>query len=178
MEETVKKPQRIAQESVVADLKSKIDGHNFTLLTDYKGITVSEDTAFRKKLREAGADYHVARNTMIRLAVGEEKAAELEQYLHGTTAISFADDPVALAKAIIEFAKTNKSIVAKAGILDGKFVTAEDVKNLASLPAKEVLLAKVAGSMQAPMVGFAGALQGLLRNFVYCLSQIQEQKAS
>ncbi len=119
-----------------------------------------------------------SRNTMIRLAAHEEGYGALEPYLNGTTAISFGNDPVALAKVIVDFAKTNKSVKLKAGILDGKLVMPDEVKSLASLPPREVLLAQVAGGLQAPLAGFAGALQGLLRNFVYCLSQIQEQKAN
>lgn len=178
MEQAEKKPQQIAKEGIVEALRLKMHEHSFTLLSDYKGITVSQDTAFRRKLREAGIDYSVARNTMIRLAAGEEGTKELDPFLKGTTAISFGNDPVQLAKIIIDFAKTNKNVKVKAGILDGKFISAEEVKSLSALPSREVLLSQVVGGMQAPLSGFAGALQGLLRNFVYCLSQIQEQKAS
>ena len=100
-----KKPQRIAKENAVASLREKMQNNSTVLLLDYKGITVNEDTAFRRSLREAGAEYLVTKNTFIRRAANDEGITVLDEYLEGTTSIAFCDDPVALAKAVNDFAK-------------------------------------------------------------------------
>lgn len=173
-----KKPQRIAKENAVASLREKMQNNSTVLLLDYKGITVNEDTAFRRSLREAGAEYLVTKNTFIRRAANDEGITVLDEFLEGTTSIAFCDDPVSLAKAVNDFAKDHKAIKVKAGVLDGKLLPAEQVASLAKLPSREVLLAQVVGGMQAPLTGFAGALQGLLRNLVYVLDQVRGQKES
>lgn len=173
-----KKPQRIAKENAVAALKTKMQENSTVLLLDYKGITVNEDTAFRRALREAGAEYLVTKNTFIKRAANDEGITDLDAFLEGTTSIAFCDDPVALAKAVSDFAKDHKTIRIKAGLLDGKLLPAAKVAGLAKLPSREVLLAQVVGGMQAPLTGFAGALQGLLRNLVNVLDQVREQKES
>lgn len=173
-----KKPQRIAKENAVSILAEYVKSNSTILLLDYKGITVNDDTAFRRLLREAGVKYLVTKNTFIKLATNGEGITELDPFLEGTTAIAFSDDPVALAKIVSDFAKTHPAIKVKAGLLEGKILPAEKVAALAKLPAREVLLAQVAAGMQSPMVGFAGALQGLLRNFAYVLEQVRQQKES
>ena len=173
-----KKPQRIAKENKVAALKELFRENSAVLLLDYKGITVNDDTAFRRSLREAGVKYQVTKNTFIRRAANEEGFTELDPFLEGTSSIAFSEDPVALAKIVSEFAKDHPAIIVKAGLLEGKLLPASDVAALAKLPSREVLLAQVLAGMQSPMTGFAGALQGILRNFVNVIDQIREQKES
>ncbi|MDO4541996.1 MAG: 50S ribosomal protein L10 [Bacillota bacterium] len=173
-----KKPQRIAKENKVAALQTLFHDNAAVLLMDYKGITVNEDTAFRRALREAGVQYMVTKNTFIKRAANEEGFTELDPFLEGTSSIAFSDDPVALAKIVSEFAKDHPVITVKAGLLEGKLLPAADVAALAKLPSREVLLSMVLAGMQSPMTGFAGALQGLLRNFVNVLDQVREQKES
>lgn len=173
-----KKPQLIAKEEAVLDLRKKMQDHTTMLLLDYKGINVADDTVFRRTFREAGVTYFVTRNTLIRRAAHDEGIDFLDEFLAGTTSVSFGDDPVALAKLVTDFAKTHEAIKVKVGMIDGKMIPAKEMKNLAKLPSREVLLAQVVGGMQAPLTGFASALQGLLRNFVYCLDQVREQKAA
>ena len=173
-----KKPQRIAKENAVSAIVEQIKNNDAILLLDYKGITVNEDTAFRRLLREAGIDYRVTKNTFIKLAANGEGITDLDPFLEGTSAIAFSNDPVGMAKIVSDFAKEHEAIKVKVGMLDGKVLPAEQVAALAKLPSREVLLAQVAGGLQSPMVGFAGALQGLLRNFVYALEQVRQQKES
>ncbi len=173
-----KKPQRIAKENLVAALKELFQNNSAVLLMDYKGITVNDDTAFRRAMREAGVTYQVSKNTFIKRAANDEGITDLDPFLEGTSSIAFSNDPVALAKVVSDFAKDHPAIVVKAGLLEGKLLPAADVAALAKLPSREVLLSQVLAGMQSPMTGFAGALQGLLRNFVNVLDQIREQKES
>lgn len=173
-----KKPQRIAKENIVAKISNDIKENTVMMVIDYKGITVNEDTAFRRSLREAGMSYYVAKNTFIKIAAHDNDITELDGVLEGTTAVAFGNDPVALAKAVTEFAKDHKAIKVKAGLMDGALLPVEKLDALAKLPSKEVLLSQVVGGMQAPLTGFAGALQGLLRNFVSVLDQIKDQKSA
>ncbi len=173
-----KKPQRIAKENIVSRISDDIKDHAVMLLIDYKGITVNDDTTFRRTLREGGMTYYVAKNTFIKLAAHNQDIDALDSYLEGTTAVVFGNDPVALAKTVSEFAKDHPAIKVKAGYMEGTLLPAEKLSSLAKLPSKEVLLAQVVGGMQAPLAGFAGALQGLLRNFAYVIDQVREQKSA
>ena len=171
-----KKPQRIAKENIVSKIAADMKENSVMLLVDYKGITVNDDTAFRRSLREGGMKYYVAKNIFLKIAAHDQDITVLDEFLEGTTAVVFGNDPVALAKTVSEFAKDHKAIKVKGGLMDGALLPAEKLDALAKLPSREVLLAQVVGGMQAPLTGFAGCLQGLLRNFVNVLDQVREQK--
>lgn len=171
------KPQVVKKEQEISEIGQHMGQASITVLTDYRGLDVAEITELRAKLREAGVKYKVAKNTLIKRAAHELGIVDLDKYLEGPTAVAFSADPVALAKVLVDFAKTHNDLEIKTGLLDKKPVGAEDIKNLAKLPAREVLLAQVVGAMQSPMYGFAGSLAGLLRKFVYALDQVKEQKA-
>jgi len=171
------KPQVIKKEEEISALSQHLTQSSIAVLTDYRGLDVAEVTELRSKLREAGVKYKVAKNTLIRLAAHELGIVDLDKYLEGPTAVAFSADPVAVAKILVEFAKTHNDLEIKSGLLDKKVVNAEDIRNLAKLPPREVLLGQVLGAMQSPMAGFAGSLAGVLRKFVYALDQIREQKA-
>lgn len=168
-----------AKKQVVGEIKDRFQKMQSAVLTDYRGLNVAEVTELRTKLREAGIEFKVLKNTLTKIAADEVGLEGLEPYLEGPTAIAFGvEDVVAPAKILSEFAKTHKALEIKAGILENKVIDFEGVKALADLPSREVLLAKVLGSMQSPMYGFAGSLQGLLRNFVYVLDAVREKKAA
>ena len=169
------------KQAVVANLKEKIGAAKGAVLTTYSGLTVAQDTQLRAKLREAGVEYRVVKNTMLRIATNELSIEGLEQYLEGTTAIAIsATDPVAPAKVISEFIKENKlkALEVKAGLVEGKVIDAAGVKALAALPAREVLIAQVLAGMQSPIVGLVNVLQGSIRNVVYALHAVRQQKES
>ncbi len=169
------------KQAVVANLKEKIGAAKGAVLTTYSGLTVAQDTQLRAKLREAGVEYRVVKNTMLRIATNELSIEGLEQYLEGTTAIAIsATDPVAPAKVISEFIKENKlkALEVKAGLVEGKVIDAAGVKALAALPAREVLIAQVLAGMQSPIVGLVNVLQGSIRNVVYALDAVRQQKES
>ncbi len=170
------RPEKVAK---IAALKEIFVNSKCTVLVDFCGLTVAQDTELRRKMREAGVSYEVNKNTLIRIAAQEAGVEGLEAYLEKNTAVaSSTEDPVAVAKVVCEFAKTNKQLVVKAGVLDGKVISADEVKALAALPPKEVLIAKVLGSMNAPITGFVNVLQGTIRNVVYALDAVRKAKES
>lgn len=173
-----KKPQVIAKENEVAELQGLFTNCQAAILTDYRGISVSEDVTLRAKLREAGIEYRVAKNTLLKIACNNSGNTELDTFLSGPTAIAFADDPVAAAKILSEFAKSSKKTEIKAGLLNGQFMDAASVESLAKLPSREVLLAQVAGGLVAPMSSFAGVLSGMLRQVVTVFDAVREQKSA
>lgn len=172
-------PTTKAQKEVMLnELKEKIGNSQVTILADFRGIPVAKITDLRSRLRKAGSEMKVAKNTIAGIAAKEVGVEGLDQYLEGPTVFAFSiEDPVAPAKILSDFAKEIKQgLDIKAGILEGKVIDANGVKALADLPSREVLLAKVLGGMQAPMYGFASVLAANLRNLVYVLDQVRQQK--
>ena len=161
----------------VAELKDLLTSSKGVVLVDYCGLTVAEDTELRSKMREAGVKYMVAKNTFIRIAAQEAGIEGLDAYLEHNTAVAFsAEDPVAPAKILNDFSKDHKALAIKAGVLDGKVIGLDEVKAVAELPSREELLAKLVGSMQAPISGLVNVLQGTIRNFVYTLEAVRQKK--
>ena len=177
-------PVTSVKQAIVAGLKEELTTAKGVVLVTYKGLTVAQDTKLRRNLREAGVSYHVVKNTMLRIAAQEAGIEGLNPYLEGTTAMAFStEDAIAPAKVISDFIKENKLDTAeilnvKAGMLEGQVIGLEEVKALAALPSREVLIAKVLGSMQAPISGMVNVLQGTIRNAVYVLEAIRQQKES
>ncbi len=150
------------KKGVVADLAEKMRGAAAGVIVDYRGLTVEEDTKLRNKLREAGVYYKVVKNTLTRFAANEIGYTELDPVLNGPTAIALSDDPVAPAKVLADFAKENPNLEIKAGFLDGNVISLEEISRLASTPSREVLLAKILGSLNAPISQLARTLQALV----------------
>ncbi|MDD4572133.1 MAG: 50S ribosomal protein L10 [Clostridia bacterium] len=148
------KPQLVVKENQVAELQSWIAESSGVVLTDYRGLTVSEVTELRANLRKNEVGYKVAKNTLIKRAANNLEITDLDSHFAGPTAIAFAKDPIAVAKTLVEFAEKHKALEIKAGLLDGKFVGIDVIKNLAKLPSREVLLAKMLGSMQSSLYSF------------------------
>jgi large subunit ribosomal protein L10 len=172
--EKVARPDKVA---AVAEIKDKLSRAQSVVLADYRGLNVAQATELRKQLREAGIEYKVVKNTLTIIAARECGLDGLASLLTGPTAIAFGyDDPVAPAKILSEFAKANKDLELKGGVLDGQVMNVEDVKALADLPSREELLAQVLRGMQAPIAGFVNVLQGTIRNFVYALDAVRKQK--
>ncbi len=168
------RPEKVA---VVAEVRERCDSASAALLTEYRGLKVKELAGLRRSLREAGGEYKIYKNTLVRFAARDLGLAELEALLEGPTAIAFVEgDAVNVAKALRDFARTNPALVVKGGVLGTKVLTAKDATALADLPSREVLLARFAGAMAAPMVQFAGLLQALPRNFAYGLKALIDEK--
>ena len=131
-------------------------------MVDYKGITVADDTALRKSLREAGVQYEVVKNTMLKLAAKEAGLEGLNSVLEGTTALATsAEDPIAAAKVLGEFAEKNKNFTIKAGFMDGEVIDAAKVTAVGKLPSKEQLVGQLLSVLVAPIRGMAVALNAI-----------------
>jgi large subunit ribosomal protein L10 len=170
------RPEKVA---VVDEVRERFSSSDAALLTEYRGIDVSEMQALRRSLREAGGDYKIYKNTLVRFAV-RDLGLEIEDLLVGPTAIAFVPsegggDPVTVAKALRDFARSNPHLVVKGGVLGESILSEAEARALADIAPREELLAKLAGLMAAPMQQFAGLLQAVPRDFAYGLRALIEQ---
>lgn len=166
-----------SKEALVAEFAEKLKDAKAAFLADYRGLNVEQANALRRKLQGVGVEYRVVKNTLLRLAAKDTAVACLDEHLTGPTAIALVNnDPVAPAKALVEFAKLNNKFELKAGMLDGKLLAVDDIKALAELPSREELIAKMLGSMSAPATNFVGVLAAVPRAFVLALAAIRDQK--
>ncbi len=150
----------------VEEIKAKISAAKSIVLIDYMGLNVAEDTAFRKELRTNGVDYSVLKNRLVKRAFNELGFTQFDEALNGPTAVAFSDsDAVAPAKVIVGTIKKLNKMTCKCGMVEGEFLDEAGVKQIAAIPSKEILLAKMLGSMQAPISKLA-----------ICLNMIAEQK--
>ncbi len=150
------------KQQVVADLKAKVEGAVAGVLVDYKGITVEQDTKLRKELREAGVEYAVVKNTLLRFATKGTNFEELEKVLEGTTAMAVSQDPIAAAKILTKFADNSKGkFTIKAGFVDGHVIDSAKVNELGKLPSKEQLLSMLCSALQGNLRGLAVALNAI-----------------
>jgi len=174
------RPDKVA---VVEEVRERLDATSAALLTEYRGLDVAAISDLRRALREAGGEYKIYKNTLVRFAA-RDLGLELEDLLLGPTAIAFITerpdgtpgDAVDVARALRDFARTNPSLVVKGGVLGTKPLTAGEAQALAEVEPREVLLAKLAGAMAAPMVQFAGLLEAVPRGFAYGLKALIDQQ--
>lgn len=160
---TVIREEKVEAINVIA---GKLRESQTTVVADYRGLTVAQVTELRKQLREAGVEFQVLKNSLTRLATEKESLTELDQYLTGPNALAFSnDDIIAPAKIIAEFAKKNEKLEIKGGVIEGKVVGADQIKELASLPSREGLLSMLLSVLQAPM-----------RNVALAVKAVAEQK--
>lgn len=157
---------RQLKEAKVAEIKEKLEKAQAVVLANYQGLSVEQDTELRKTLREAGVEYKVYKNTLVTLAAKELGLEGIVEYLEGPVSIAFGyEDATAPARVLNDFAKANKKLELKAGIVDGTIYDSEKIKVLAEIPSKEVLIAKLLGSIKSPV-----------SNFAYLLSAIKDKK--
>lgn len=173
---------RTEKQTLVSELNEKFNRACCAVVTEYRGMTVEEISNLRSELRKVSVDYKISKNTLAKLAAKGTGVEGLSTYLEGPTALALGySDPVAVAKVLTEFVKKQKKgrekLAIKGGVLDGKVLSAADIKALAELPPKEVLLAQLLSVMQSPLSGIVGVMQGNLRNLVYALEGIRKQKA-
>ena len=169
-----------AKAAVVEEMKEKLQSAQGAVFVGFSGLSVADVTKLRRKFREGGVEYKVVKNTLTRIAADERGFNDLDAVLEGPTAIAYsAEDTVAPAKILKDFIKETKTeaLTVKAGIADGQVIDAAAVEALASLPSREELLAKLVGSMQAPISGLVNVLQGNIRNMVYVLDAVRAKKA-
>lgn len=157
---------RTIKEEKVSEIKGKLEKAKSVILTEYQGLTVEEDTQLRKNLRTEGIEYKVYKNTLVTIAAKELGLESLTTYLEGPVSIAFSyEDATAPARILNDFAKDHSKLLLKAGVIEGEFYDKAQIELLASIPSKEVLVAKLLGSIKAP-----------LSNLAYLLSAIKDKK--
>jgi len=168
--------------AVVDDIKARLEAADAAVLTEYRGLTVSEIANLRAALRPAATDYKVFKNTLARRAARDAGLDELVDSLEGPVAIAFVrrdgGDPVTAAKALRDFARGNPNLIVKGGILGPRVLTTMDVEALADVPPREQLLARLAGGFQAPMTKAAGLFQAFTRNMAYGVKALIDQRVA
>lgn len=168
------------KKEIVTTLAAKLRGSPTLYLTDFTGLNVARITDLRRRLRSAGIEYVVVKNTLARRALGEAAVPALDEHLDGPTGMVFAGaDPVKAAKVLADFQREFEQRPAiKVGVVEGRSVTADHVRRLAALPPRPELLALVGAAFQSPMAGFVGALNGLLYSMVGALEALRTKRAS
>jgi large subunit ribosomal protein L10 len=168
------RPEKV---EAVEDIKERLESTPAVFFTEYRGLSVSQQQSLRRSLREVETEYRVVKMSLARRAATELGLAELEQVLSGPTALAFAaSDPVVAAKALRDFGRDHAQLLVKGAWLQGQLLAPEKVTELADLEPREVLLAKAARSLKAPMAGLAGLMAALTRGTATLLSQLLEKK--
>ena len=167
--------------AIVAEVRERFESSEAVVLTEYRGLNVTDMAALRNAMRDAGGEYKVYKNSLVRFAA-KELDLDIEELLVGPTAIAFTGtrpdggdaDAVTVAKALTDFSKDNENLVIKGGMLDGKFLTTDEIIALSKIAPREELLAKLAGGMAAPMQQMAGLIKAVPQKFAYALSALIE----
>ena len=167
--------KRTEKEKLVSDLRDKLSGSSSLYYTDFTGLNVKRMTELRRRLKRAGVEYVVIKNTLALRAVNE--SGLVGERLKGPTGLVLGADPVAAAKVLSDFARENEQKPAvKGGLLEGKSIDSAQIKQLASLPSREQMLADLGAGLQSPMAAFVGALNGLLYMFAGALDALKSQR--
>ena len=169
--------QRTKKVEVVEEVKARLSAATASIVSEYRGLTVAELAALRHALAAVGGDYKIFKNTLVRRAIDGGEYQPLEEYLSGPSALTFVQGDIsAVAKALRDFSRANPHLVIKGGLADGSLLSSSDLAALADLPPREVLLARLAGAIAAPMTQMAGLLKALPQNMAYGISALIEQK--
>ncbi|MDR1940559.1 MAG: 50S ribosomal protein L10 [Clostridiales bacterium] len=158
------------------EIRERLKQSSAFVLIDYVGINVEDDTGFRKAFREKGVHYRVYKNRLLKIALNEIGVTEFDKFLEGTTSVAFSKDPTGAAAAVVSGSKNIPKIKIKCGSLDGVFIDESGVKQLASMPSKEVLLSMLLGVMQAPVRGLAVGLNATIAGLARALQSVADQK--
>jgi len=160
----------------VSELTERIRGSRAMFIADYRGLTVADVTELRRTLRESGARFTVAKNTLLRRAAGEAGVDGLDDLLQGPTAVAFVDgDPITAAKSLVDAIRRFRTLEIRGGFMEGRVMTSAEAQNLATIEPREVLLAKLAGAMKAEMSRAAYMLQALQSRFLSVLEAYREK---
>jgi large subunit ribosomal protein L10 len=170
------RPEKVA---VVDEIRTKLDAADAAVLTEYRGLTVSELAELRASLRPTGTQYKVFKNTLARRAIEGRGLDDITDLFEGPVAIAFVHgDAAAAAKAMREFARSYPALVVKGGLLGERVVWPNDIEALADLPSREVLLTQIAGLFQQPLTHAAGLFQAFTRDFAYGVQALIDQRVA
>jgi len=171
----LKKEQK---QELVKELHGKLETAKATILTDFKGLSVAEVTEFRNELRKAQLEYKVVKNTLAKRAAAGTAAEKLSSFMEGPTGMVIGfGDPVAPAKAVVDYAKKQDKLKVKVGVIEGTFADSAMLKAIASLPSREVLLSQMAAGFQAPASNMARLLYATVARMGYALKALEAKKA-
>jgi large subunit ribosomal protein L10 len=169
--------QRTHKVEVVEEVKTRVSAATASIVSEYRGLTTAELAELRTTLAAAGGDYRIFKNTLVRIAIDGGEYQPLSEYLSGPSALTFVQGDIsAVAKALRDFSRNNPLLVIKGGLADGSLLSPGDLSALADLPPREVLLARLAGALAAPMQQMAGLLQALPRNLAYGVKALIDQR--
>jgi large subunit ribosomal protein L10 len=169
--------QMLHKVAVVDEVRTRIGDASASIVSEYRGLTVAELKDLRTTLAAVGGDYRIFKNTLVRRAIDGGEYQPLAEYLSGPSALTFVQGDVsAVAKALKDFARSNPLLVIKGGLADGSLLSSSDLSALADLPPRDVLLARIAGALAAPMQQLAGLLQAVPRSLAYGISALIEQR--
>jgi large subunit ribosomal protein L10 len=166
------------KQAVVAEVAKQVSGAQAIVMVENRGMAVADMTRLRAKARASGVYFRVVKNTLVRRAVAETPFASLADRMVGPLAYGIGPDPVAVAKVLNDFAKGNEKFVITGGAMPGQVMSAKDIAVLAALPSREELIAKLLGTMQAPIVKFVRTLNEVPSRFVRTLAAVRDAKAA
>lgn len=164
---------------MITDLKDKFSRAKAVVFTDYKGMTVAELTELRRQLKRSSLEYRVVKNTLAKIASRDTDISVAAETFKGPVAVAIGyDDPVLVAKRVLEFTKTNEKLQVKGAVVEGKFCGQKEVKEIAELPSREILLSMLAGVLQAPLSKLARGLSGTVACFGYAMEAAKSKKSA
>ena len=164
------------KEKLVEELSKRFSESDVTILTDYTGINVQAVTQLRDEFRKGSVEYRIFKNTLARIAAKNSGFENLLEFIEGPTGYVFSDEPVTPAKTLVDFIKSNPSMRIKCAILNRELLDESQVRAIASLPPKEVLIGQLLGQFMAPVSGLVNVLTGPIRNFIYALEDLRKKK--
>jgi large subunit ribosomal protein L10 len=168
------------KQEVIDQIKEQFQKSSSAICVDFRGVNVEKITQFRRQVKEASGNYQVVKNTLARRAIAETPFEELGQFLVGPTGIVFCQgEPMDPAKVVTNFTKeTDGALQVKGGMVDGTVFDAKGIERVSKLPSRQEMLTQLVSSLQSPISGLVGTLQGVTREFVYTLQAIADQKSS
>ncbi len=170
--------KRERKQQIVEELSKEFKDVKNALLIDYRGINAIDATQLRSRIKEISSNYRVVKNNLALRAFEESPLAQLKEYFQGPIAVAYnSEDPIALAKLLVDFSKEKGIFTFKAGVMDGKPIEADQIKIIASLPSKEELLAKLVLLLKMPLIRLVAALGSPIRNLVTILNEIEKKKS-
>jgi len=168
---------KLCKDRMIGEILSDIKERPNFIITDFMGSSVSDLESVRKSLRPTQGAFLVVKNSMMKVVLDQLKLEDVKPLIDGGVGISLSgEDIIATSKILVNFSKTHEKFKIKGAVIDGKLVAVEKIKEMASLPTKEVLLAQVVGGIKAPITGFVGVLGGILRKFVYVVGAVKVSK--
>lgn len=168
---------KLCKERMIDEITARFEDHPNFIVTSYMGLSNHELELLRRTLRKASSNYFVVKNAILNIVFDKLKLKDNRPKVEGGVGISLSgDDLISTCKALVNFAKEHNKLEIKTAVFEGKTVSADRIKELAGLPPREVLLARVVGGIKSPITGFVNVLGGVLRKFVYCLDAIKNSK--